>query len=261
MWLQFTWDLVRRDFRMRYAGSALGWVWNVVIPLGNILTYVFLFSIVFRQRAVTETGPRSYATFLCAGLLPWIVFSEAIVRFTSIYQEHANLLKRLPVPKLALLLFVVASAEVSLVIYFGLLSIVVGLGWLGGSSLPAVLCGLLFAPFQLLLMLGLGMTLSLLGVFVRDVRALLPIGLQLLFWLTPICYQPQAIPERMRGLFHILWLFNPFYGVARCYQDIIVSCTFPSADGLVHVACWIVVSLGLGAALMRANGANLVDSL
>src|SRR5437899_8640235 len=71
-------QLIRRDFEQRFVGSAVGWIWGLIHPLVLLLSWVFVFQILLKQKA--PPGENSYAIFVFAGMLPWLLFSETVQR-------------------------------------------------------------------------------------------------------------------------------------------------------------------------------------
>ncbi|MFA7666748.1 MAG: ABC transporter permease, partial [Burkholderiaceae bacterium] len=104
---------------------------------------------------------------------------------------------------------------------------------------------------------GLGLVLGVLNVFVRDVGQVVPIVLQLGFWMTPIVYPASVVPEAMRG-----WLaLNPMVAVVGAYHDLLVFGRLPPAGPLLAVAVLGCALLGLGLFMFRRASAEMVDAL
>src|SRR5580765_503413 len=71
-------QLVRRDFEQRFVGSAVGWIWGLIHPLVLLFSWTFVFQYVMKQPP--PQGVSSYPLFLFAGMLPWLLFSETLLR-------------------------------------------------------------------------------------------------------------------------------------------------------------------------------------
>lgn len=259
-WLRFAWELARRDLRTRYAGSAVGFAWNILLPVSTILVYLFLFTQVFERRFDASQSPGQYAVFLCAGLLPWIAFIDIVQRAPSVFTAQAGVMKRLPVPKLTIVFGAALSSALTLTISLLALSAALAVGFADGDwRLPLVAIALV--PLQFALTAGLGMSLSMLGVFVRDTTAVLPLITQIAFWLTPILYPVAAVPEKARAVLAVAWNFQPFYGMLRCFQTVIAEGRFPATADIAHLGAWLVLSCGFGALVFKAHHASLADLL
>src|ERR1700691_1204907 len=90
-------QLVRRDFQQRYVGSAAGWVWSVIHPLVLWVSYVFVFQICLGKTLENEITT-NYPLFLFAGMLPWLLFSETVLRSAGSIVEQANLITKTMFP-------------------------------------------------------------------------------------------------------------------------------------------------------------------
>src|SRR3954462_9223136 len=170
------WRNAVADLRHRYAGTGLGLFWNVVHPLALIGVYSLVFTGIFKgqllERPVPGVGKQFYfLLYLCAGLLPWLAFSECVTRGTNAFAENAAYLKKLPIPEQVFVAQTAASATLGLGISFSLLLIVS----LGFGHRPTVWWLLLPIPLVALQALGfaLGLLCGTLNVFFRDIGQLL----------------------------------------------------------------------------------------
>jgi hypothetical protein len=87
----FVWGGIRRDLQLRYFGSVLGIAWLVIQPAGLIAVNFLIFTAVFPNRTLGNIG--NYGAFLCAGLIPWLMFSEIIQRGHTCFLENAALIR------------------------------------------------------------------------------------------------------------------------------------------------------------------------
>src|SRR5688572_17711891 len=147
-------NLVVRDLKHRYVGSIGGFVWSVVHPLVLLVSYTFVFTVLFPQKLGPEVGTDSVAIFVLCGLLPWLLFSDTLVRNCSVISDNAPLITKTVIPAeilpisvtisnlvhhmigLAILLFVmVAFYSIHLSVFWIFLYMVMllmlaqGLGW------------------------------------------------------------------------------------------------------------------------------------
>ena len=102
-------QLTRRDFRQRYVGSVLGWLWGVIHPLVLLAIYWFLFRHAFGARLPAEEATDNYPLFLMAGMLPWLFFSETLARSAPALVEYSALVKRSVFPSEAVPVSILAS--------------------------------------------------------------------------------------------------------------------------------------------------------
>ncbi len=158
-------ELVRRDFTMRFTGSAFGLTWAVLQPLTLVCLYWFVFTVMMpRSRAAGTDG---YVNFLICGLLPWLGFQEGLMRGTTSIVENAAMVRRLTLK--SELLVVVPNLSAILFELIGMALFLVFLVWDGTS-----IAGLWILPFalimQLLLQIGLAWIAAVLFVFFSRCR-------------------------------------------------------------------------------------------
>lgn len=93
---ELIWKLAKNDFKKRYAGSYLGFLWALVQPVVTVLMYYIVFDKVFQTRSqmVASGVEVPYVLYLTAGLVPWFFFSEAITNGTNALLEYSYLVKR-----------------------------------------------------------------------------------------------------------------------------------------------------------------------
>src|SRR3954469_21985117 len=106
-------QLVRRDFEQRFVGSAMGWIWGLIHPLVLLLSWTFVFNFCLKMEVPPGEGTRSYPLWLFAGMLPWLLFSEAVQRSASSLLEQANLITKTVFPSEMIPVSVFLSALVS----------------------------------------------------------------------------------------------------------------------------------------------------
>ena len=247
-WRGFVVGAATRELRSRYARSIFGWVWLIVPPVVFIAIYTLVFSQIARGAALSESGRYAYSISLCAGLLTWRWFSEVLSRVVGLFTNNAALLKKTLTPWYALLAVDMLVSLVTLAIQMSLFAILLcTLGrWPGWDVL-------IFVPLlaaQALFAVGIGLGLAVLQVFVRDIGLLVPLVLQIWFWLTPIVYPLSAISEPYRH-----WLAaNPITPLVQGYQSVVVQGR-PPLDwaGVLAVAAVGVLALALSVRLVRRN--------
>ena len=208
---------VRRDFLGRYRGSLLGILWPLINPIGHLLLYTFVFSIILKVRFNDDASTSSFALYLMAGLLPWSALAEAVSRSTTCILEVPNLVKKVVFPLEILPVVPVVSSVMTASISISLLVVLSALR-AGGIHwtvvfLPVILC------VQGLLMGGLCWLLAALGVYIRDMKHMISLALSVWMYTTPIVYPAKAIPAHLSFL---LWL-NPMAGLVTDYRRLIIE--------------------------------------
>ncbi len=211
-----TFEMARREITDRYAGQVFGVFWTFVHPLMVILVYVFLFNFVYVSKiGGTQALPHDMTTYIIAGLVPWLAFSEAIGKASLVIVNNANLVKQVIFPIEVLPVKGVLATLVTELIFLALLAIYT---LISSHSLPVTYLLLPVALFfQVLGMIGLSYILCSIGTYLRDTKDFVQVFLTLGMWFVPIIYLPEFIPGSIRPLLY----FNPITYMIWCYQDML----------------------------------------
>lgn len=216
-------SFVWRDLKARYEGSLLGRLWPVLNPLILFAVYYFIFAVVMEQRLMDRGQPvgdeRMFGLYIISGILPWLCFSDTLLRCTGVVLENGNLVKKIAFPSQLLPVYAVCVNLVYMAIGLGLF-IVAKLIFFGG--LPAAWPYLFAAiPLQIVFATGLGLLLGALNIFIRDTAQIIGLILQLWFFWTPIVY-PAELVQKSLG-FHAIWMqINPMYHLMELYRTALV---------------------------------------
>ncbi|RED57643.1 ABC transporter permease [Cohnella lupini] len=214
--LYMMWDMVKRDFRNKYAGSVLGLLWNLLLPIGYIIIYTTVFSKLMSAKIPNMTNSYDYSVFLSSGILAWTVFSNTIIRFQNIFIENSNIVKKIYFPKSILLYSLALSSIIELIINYMLLAIILAVvGYPLHLSYAFVLVLIILMQ---VFCLGIGKVLSILNVHFRDLSQFISITLPILFWLTPIVYFEDILPKYMIKIVE----YNPIAYMIKAFQSIIL---------------------------------------
>jgi lipopolysaccharide transport system permease protein len=231
--------MVKRDIAARYRGSFGGALWTVLNPLLLMATYAFVFGVVLKQRFGADQTGSGYVLYFLAGMLPWLAFQEAVARAPSVILEYRNFVKKLVYPLETLPVNLVLAGLVTELL--GVAIFVIGLLMFRGG-IPASVLWLpaLLIP-QMLLTAGLCWSLAAAGVFVRDLGQVIGFLMTLWFFLTPICYAEDALPEAAARIL----AYNPILVLVRGYRAILLEDRAPWSDALLAL---YVVSLAVALA-------------
>lgn len=258
--------LTLRELRAKYKRSALGWAWSLVNPLVLMLIYTVVFRLFLKVRPPigSPSGMDNFALFLLCGLLPWNFLLNGTTGSVTILLANSNLVKKTYFPRELLVTAHIASWLVSFLIEMLLLAVamlVVGNVWLPFLPVIAVLIIALSA-----FTIGLGLAVSALNVYFRDVQYLLGVALQIWFFLTPVLYPVSLVPERatvlgvdlpVRALYHL----NPMVGFTEAFRDCLYDLRFPPAvDLLVLLGVSLAALLG-GLAVFKRLEPGLAEEL
>ena len=241
----YSYALLKNELKGRYTRSYLGILWLIIQPLIQVAVYAFIFSTVFLARlpGMSQT-PGAYAIYLLAGIAAWTLLSEIITRNTTVFTRHANLIKKYPVPKISLFIAAIGEALFNNLI---LLILVIILSLILNPLFQLSTLIYLLPVFFLIVLLAssLGVLLATLNVFIRDIEQAVSVVLQLLFWLTPIVYTLNVLPEKYQILIHL----NPASAFAGAYQNIFVY---------NHAPDWITLLYPLLLSLFIIMIANII---
>lgn len=235
---QLTW----REVTGRYRSSALGFAWSFVTPLVMLGLYTFVFGTVFKARwPGSGTGNLGeFGLMLFAGLTAFGLFSECVNRAPSLITSSPNYVKKVVFPLEVLAVSVLGSALFHTGI--SVLILIVAQQIVSGAPVWTAV----FLPFVLLplvcLALGLSWFLASLGVFLRDIGHTVTLIMQVLFFLTPIFYPREALPERLRFIIDL----NPLAPIVDNVRRVSVLGLPPRWEGLAFsmvVGC-VVLCLG-----------------
>ncbi len=187
-----------RETVARYKGTHLGLAWAVGQPLLTLTVFTFIFSTVFKIKWGTELSGETkidYALHFFAGLVMYSVFSETVGRAPGLILEKPNFVRKVVFP---LEILPVAALGASMI--YALVSVVVllvaALLLAGRFSVTLWLFPLTLVPLTALT-LGLSWFLCSMGVFVRDIKTVVAVLLQLLFFVTPIMFPLGLVQERL----------------------------------------------------------------
>jgi ABC-type polysaccharide/polyol phosphate export permease len=202
-------NLVLRDLRLKYRGSVLGFFWSLANPLVMVGVYSVAFGLILK------IATPHYVLYLVTGLLPWGCFAGSLMASTGSVIDGGSLVKAVYFPRAILPIAVVLFNLTQFVMTFAVVLPAVLLVH-GMPLTPPMLAFPLLLLLQTLFTVGLALLLATATAFYRDVRHLLDVALQVVFWLTPIIYELKLIPPVLRAL---AWLapMTPFImGYRQC---------------------------------------------
>lgn len=233
-------EFTRRDFKGRYAGSTMGFLWSFVQPLWMLALFTFLFSTVMKISPGIGERTDSFAIFLFCGLLPWMAVQEGIIRATTAITENASLVKKMSFPSGLLVWAVVFAALLHEAIALGLFLVVLSVS--GHLSLAGLWILIIAVPLQVSLTAGVGFLAAAVNVFFRDTAQINSMLLQGWFYLTPIVYPLGLVPER----FEQYLALNPLTPLVAMYRQALLGGTMPPLATLTPLAVTSALALIVG---------------
>jgi len=206
--------LIARELKSRYKDSALGFVWSLLRPLALLLIYyIAIGRFLGAERAIPE-----FAIFVFTGLTAWGLFSEIISGSTTSIITNSGLVKKVYLPREIFPIATVGSAIFNFVVQLGILV----LATIVLLQFPLSL-DLLYLPLALATLLlyafGLGLILSAITVYLRDIQHLVEVLILVLFWASPIVYSFEFVHRAVgEGVLEQLYLANPMTIILLGFQ-------------------------------------------
>ena len=234
-------NLTRKELKVKYKNSVLGFVWSLLNPL----MYLLVFSLVFN--IISDTKIAYYGIFFLSGLLAWNLFSTTLGQGTSAITSNAQLVTKVWFPREALVLASVAAAFV----HFLLQSIVLLGALLAFQRMPDLTYLPVFVlALALTLLLGtaLAIALSAVNVYLRDTQHLLEVVLLAWFWMSAIAY-PYSLVVKELGAKEWVAALNPMLIVVVSFQRTLYNPDFsdPAQASTMpdHAMSWYLAILGV----------------
>ncbi|HDL86146.1 MAG TPA: ABC transporter permease [Candidatus Acetothermia bacterium] len=242
-------NLVSKDIKVRYQGAALGFAWSLMNPLVVTAMYLFIFTYVM------PSNQPHFALYLVTGIVHWTLFSNLVTQAPELLTANAGLLQKIRFPRLLVpasnLLLNLVLWAMALVVFFSLFIPLGGHFKLVLLAYPAYL--LLFIGFNF----GLMLILSVLYVDFRDLKHLIEVVMQVLFWATPIIYDFKLIPAHLR----LLFAASPLTEFTLIFQDLFWAGRLPSQHLTLAFIFWTLASLALGLTIFYRRSARLIERL
>lgn len=226
-----------RTLRARYQQSLLGWLWAFIQPA----TQAAVFTVIFTRLVPVETGGPPYAIFAYVATASWAFLAASLTDMTNALVDNMNLVNKIYFPREVL----PVACMLARLVDFGIAAaLFVGVAFyfrvpFFPAGLPMLLVVLLV---QILLVSGMGLATAALNVFVRDVRSVLVLLVQVWFYASPVIYPVEAVPERYRALYSL----NPMVGIIEGYRDVLLRGRWPNPEHLLPAAIVAAASFVFG---------------
>lgn len=209
-------NLIRKELKVKYKDSVLGFVWSLLMPLVQLGVYWLVIGKFLGAGAIP-----TYGVYIFCGLATWTLFSEILSTSTTSVVYNSGLVKKVYFPRE---LFPLAASGAALVNFGFQLVILIVADIIAGIStgkwpdivhLPLPILGLVVLVVWAT---GLGMLLAAANVYLRDIEHLIGVVLMLWFWVTPIIYNVTRVSSTLpRGVYQ-LYLMNPMASVVFSFQ-------------------------------------------
>lgn len=259
-------NLTLRELRGKYKRSILGWTWSLFNPLVTMAIFTVVFLVFLRVRIPPgdPSGMNVFAFYLLCGLLPWNFLANGMNGGMTALINNATLIQKVYFPREILVAANVASWLVSLWIELAVFA--VALLIVGNMVLPWLPAVVLLVALQAVFVIGIGLLLSVLNVYFRDVQHLMAILLQFWFYSTPIVYPLTVVPTTvelfgfdlpLRAIYEV----NPMVRFVEAYRDLLYDLRFPGVGDIAYLVAVSALSLAIGLVVFNRLEPKLAEEL
>ena len=208
--LERIWLLGKTDFKIRYDASALGLVWAFVYPLIRILIYYIVFSFVFAKEIP------NYGFYIFSGIIIWMYFQEATKNGFKVIRTKRYLIENIKFNRLDIFYSSVLTSLIGFIVNFSVLVTLMLI--MGLTPTWRIIYYPIFVVNLVILSLGIGLILSTINVYLKDISQLWDLVLLLMFWINPIFFAKQKI----FNMFPALLYANPLAGIIINSRDVLM---------------------------------------
>lgn len=233
--------LVVKNLKDKYVGSSLGIFWSILNPLLIMLVITFIFT------NIMKTEVKNYPLAVLATLLPWFFFVNSLTEASSSLRDKSGILNQFIMPPESIPISLVLANFINFLFGFiVLLPVFIIFN-------PGIIKYLPFLPIILVLhfafTLGISLTFSVIAVYFKDLQQLLNVGLMFMFWITPVFYTLEMIPEAYRWIIRL----NPVTGYSTLYRVLLYQGASGGAGIWLEVMVFSIISLTIGYFLFIKN--------
>ena len=227
-------QLVIRDFKSKYKRSVLGVFWSFLNPLLTMTVQFLVFSTFF------SSDTKNYPVYLLSGVVCFSFFNECTTMCLSSISGNARLITKVYIPKYIFPLARTISSSVNLGI--SLIPLLLASLVLGVAIKPQAILFFYFLICLIIFSLGVGLFLSALMVFFRDIQFLWSVLTQIWMYATPIFYPAEIIPEKYRFIVR----FNPLYHFIGNCRTCLINGISPEPKAYIFCALFALLSFAIG---------------
>lgn len=240
--------LIYKNLQLKYKHSVLGFFWSLLHPFMYLLIFWAIFSTAF-------PSIENYPLYVLSGMIFWVYFSNTTSQLSIVFIKNAHLIKSFNIPKSFYPLTEVGSELVSFLL--GLIPFMVLMYFLGMKFSPHLLYLIPVIMLFSVFIFSLGIILGALNVFLRDVGILWSTINPALFYLSPIAYSYQIVPEK----FKFIVKYNPLYHFFEIIRDVLYLGQAPSAHYVGRCLLITAVTVVLAFLIYRKTRNGLISSL
>jgi homopolymeric O-antigen transport system permease protein len=214
-----TYAYVTTNLKLRYRRSSLGFIWTVLAPMLHYILIGLVFTLLMSQRR------SNYFAYYFSGALFFAIISGILNKAPTIFIANENFIKKIYVPKLTFVLNVI-SIEVVNFFLSGSTLILLGLMLHKFEPTWMIFASIIPVIYAAISLLGITCLISVITVYFRDFIHIMPVGLQALFFATPIVFDETMIPEK----YHWIIVCNPVYYLLKMFRGPLLDQTLAPAS-------------------------------
>ncbi len=249
------WYFVQRQLSRSHRGSFLGVFWLFLGPLLMVILYTVVFSEIIGLRFREGGSATNFGLYLYCGLIPFLAYADTVNQSVSSIRGNATLVQKVVFPLEILPLSTAATALLNQLFGFGALVILVALlerevHW------TIALLPLVIVP-QLLFSLGLGYLGAVVGTYLPDVQETLRAVVRASFFVTPIIFPPERVPENLQ----FLVTYNPLAFLVGAYRALILEGRLPVGTQMIWFTLFAAGLCAVGLAVfvrLKPHFADLI---
>ncbi len=258
---QLIWSFAQRDLKSRFRGTFLGWIWSLVLPLATLLIYAAVFSVIIRVEPppLGDGSPGIYAVWLLVGMVAYNFFATGVNMMIPSLLGSGTLLQKIYLPSYVLVIGTAIAISTQVLIEFAILLVVLIV--IGNVGITWVLFPLLFVMF-FVFVVALAMTLSILNVYARDLQQIVGVIVQLLFFLSPVIYPVEQIPEEWKGIpVRAIMSANPIAEFISAFRNVLYDLTWPDLGQFAAMAGWTAAMVLLAWWVYLRKGQDIGEAI
>lgn len=242
-------SMVIKNLKDKYVGSFLGIFWAVINPILIMVVITFVFT------KIVNSGIKNFPLFVLSGLLPWFFFINSISESVDSIKQNADILKQFIIPREIIPISVVIANFVNFLLGF---VVILPIFILFNREISRYLCFLpLIAILHFSFTLGLSMLFSIVNIYIKDLSQLLNVGIMFWFWVTPVFYSLEMVPDNYRWII----LINPATCFIVIYRKIIYYGVFCTAYMWLSAFVLALISIVIGYSLFIKKESEILKRI
>jgi len=260
--------MVQRELRIRYKNSALGFLWSFINPLMMTLVFWVVFSF------IGQNGVKNYTAYVLAAYLPFIFVQFSALDASQSVLSQVQVIKKIYFPREILPLASIVANFIHFLLGMLVFFLFLAMVWVRNPAESPFQPTVVFLPFLMVLAFciatGFGLIVSALNTFYEDVKYVVTVGMNLLFYLCPVVYLSEmvaynALNQRTDGLLWKLYHLNPMATLCSAFRQVLLAPQGPIYNGVqqkpVPLEPYHYVSLTVFAVAILIYGYHLFNKL